>query len=996
MKPNRLWLAVASSLMASQLMAGEAVFYVTEEGEAVRDLAVSVNGQKKLVGKSGFVSFTVDGGSHTVELSKYGEFWGEFDFETANADQNAEIQVEMIGGEALPEVNVYTPGNEEVVALGQISGYLMSDDTGGAIAGARVSVEGTEQGVVTDEDGFFSFELARGEYNLLIADPNYGQRDVSAVRVMANVNTGVNLNMSLDGEGVIEEVVAVGSYIPSTATAQERDSSAVLDSIGSEQMARFGDSNAASALKRVAGVTIAGGKYVVARGLNERHTSIMLNGASLPSPDPSRRVVPLDIFPSSTLDGINVQKTMTPNLYADSTGSTVMLTTKKFPSEFEGKISAKVGYTDGLTFESRTLQQSQSLDFLGFGSTGDRELPGVAKGLRSDTADQAYANSVAQDMSSNLTTEDRTVLPDVSLEVSAGNTLIDNNDISLGYTASIKYSNEWAKQDGEMATNNISGGQTVTDDEFDYTRTMNDINLGMALSLGLIHGESEYSSNTMLLRQTQASTTRKAGVGGDQDRQLIAYDLDWQERQFFFQQFTGDHVFSELSETDVNWELSFSQASLNNPDRRSYSFEIPEGTEDYLLYWSSVDRNYNELTDNNFDASVNLKTMIFSGDSSALNAQYGFSTFSRSRDADGTQLGYYSNPTRATGYPNEFDIDKIIAETVNDGQTYLINNTAGSSDYEATWDLTAYYLNLEFDQFDSFKVNVGARAEDSAIQVDTYEFSASSISTPEVQSKLDDSEVFLSLGSTVFLSEELQLRAAYYQTQNRPDFRELANAAYTDPESGDTIRGYDKLISSDVENMDARLEYYFSDNESVSVAYFNKDFDNPIERTLLTGGEIFSYRNGETGNVNGFEVDFRIENEIDGGDLFFSGNASFIESEVDIRGVKREMQGQPDQLANFQFGFDHYQSATKYTLVLNHQGESLYSAAQEGSSSPEIIRESRSQIDFNFSLDLENDFSVNASLKNIFDEEHSLTQNKNTYRSYKTGMELSVGGSMRF
>ena len=152
---------------------------------------------------------------------------------------------------------------------------------------------------------------------------------------MPGVPVDLNVEVGMSGNGVIEEVVAVGTYVADSATSQERDASAVLDSIGGEQMSRFGDSNAASALKRVAGVTIADGKYVVARGLNERHTSILLNGASLPSPDPSRRVVPLDLFPSSVIDGIDVQKTATPDVYADSTGSTVSLSTKKFPLYFE-------------------------------------------------------------------------------------------------------------------------------------------------------------------------------------------------------------------------------------------------------------------------------------------------------------------------------------------------------------------------------------------------------------------------------------------------------------------------------------------------------------------------------------------------------------------------------------------------------------------------------------------------------------------------------------
>ena len=299
MKRNLL-AGVIAAISASGAFAGESVFYITEQGKPVDTLSVTVDGNRKLVGKNGVVSFDIKGGKHQVELSEFGEWAGEFEFD-ASSDQNAEIKIEMIGGEAIPDISVYTPGKEAVAVLGQISGYIESDETGGGVEGARISVEGSDVSVSTNGEGYFELELHRGEYDLRIAHPSYGNRDVKGMRVFGNSATAMNVNMSLSGDSAIEEVVAVGSYIPSTATSQQRDSSAVLSAIGSEQMSRFGDSNAASALKRVAGVTVADGKYVVARGLNERHTSIMMNGASLPSPDPTRRVVPLDIFPSTTI-----------------------------------------------------------------------------------------------------------------------------------------------------------------------------------------------------------------------------------------------------------------------------------------------------------------------------------------------------------------------------------------------------------------------------------------------------------------------------------------------------------------------------------------------------------------------------------------------------------------------------------------------------------------------------------------------------------------------
>ena len=989
-------LAGAISMISMSALAGEAVFYITEEGEAVNDISVTVDGKKKLVGKNGFVSFDLKGGNHQVELNQFGEWVGDFEF-NASAKQNAEVQIEMIAGEAVQEVSVYTPGQEENVALGKLSGYLESDETGGGVEGARISIEGTDLSVITDGEGFYELEIPRGEYTLKVAHPSYGNREVNNLRVIANVATSANLNMSLSGDSMIEEVVAVGSYIPSTATAQQRDSSAVLNAIGSEQMSRFGDSSAASALKRVAGVTVSDGKYVVSRGLNERHSTIMLNGASLPSPDPSRRVVPLDIFPSTILDGIDVQKSFTPDVYADSTGAAIKLKTKKFPDEFEGKISASLGFVAGLTLEERQVQQTEGLDILGLGSDGDRALPGSFSSLNENSA---RSPQVASNFASNLGTEETTILPNASIEVSMGNTLFDNGDLQIGYTSSFKYSNNWEKQDREQNTYDVNNDVLVKDDSYDQERTSNDINLGAGISFGAIVGNSEFSSNTMLLRQTHTENIVETGVGGDQDRASEGYFLGWYERQFFLQQFTGEHLLSDEMETEINWQVSISQATLNAPDEREYSFEreADDVSDEYVLYWSSLSRTYNELTDNNTDFSVDLSSLVYANDSFQAKLKYGASMFSRERDADGTTVKYSGNGTTANDFDGVTDIEEVVDTSISNGSLGVTVGSRPSDDYDATWDLTSYYLMTDIEVFDSFKVLLGARAEDSQMKLNTFTVGSTSTSLVEDNAEISDDSIFSSISFLYYFTEDFQGRLSAYDTINRPDFREIANSFYIDPESGDTYIGNTDLTSSEVSNIDFRLEYYMTDSESISLAYFTKEFDAPIEKTLKTGGDVRSFENGENGELSGFEIDFRSEMDWDRFSGFVSGNFAQIDSEVDLVVGStlrtQAMQGQPDQLANLQLGMDDLEMGSEYTFLINYQGESL--EAVSIGDEPNVFKEPRMQLDFNYSQELSDDLTLKAKLKNITDEAYELTQGDEIYRKYKKGTELSIGVSMPF
>src|SRR5690606_2399254 len=82
----------------------------------------------------------------------------------------------------------------------------------------------------------------------------------------------------------IEEVVTTGTRLQGSAAAvvdERKNQAFVADILGAEQLSRTGDSDAASALRRVTGLTLVDGKYVYVRGLGERYSSARLNGASI-------------------------------------------------------------------------------------------------------------------------------------------------------------------------------------------------------------------------------------------------------------------------------------------------------------------------------------------------------------------------------------------------------------------------------------------------------------------------------------------------------------------------------------------------------------------------------------------------------------------------------------------------------------------------------------------------------------------------------------------
>ncbi|MCA6059323.1 TonB-dependent receptor [Thalassolituus sp. ST750PaO-4] len=986
MKPTRVLLAAASSLFVSQLMAGEAVLYITEDGSAVRDLAVSVDGQKKLVGASGFVVFDIKKGDHKVELSKYGEWLGEFDFATAGSTQNAEVQVELVGGEPMPEINVYTPGQEEAPAVGQISGYLQSDETGGPVSGARISVAGTEMAMMTDADGFFSFELPRGEYALNIAHPNYGKRDVSSVRVMSNVNTGVNMTMSMSGDGVIEEVVAVGSYIPSTATAQERDSSAVLDAIGSEQMARFGDSSAASALKRVAGVSLVGGQFAVVRGLQGRYISSTLNGSLMPSTDPMRRDVPLDLFPASVLGGINIQKSYTPDLPGDTTGGAIMMTTKGLPDGPVNKIKVNGGLNTRTTFSDVNGYEGSSTDFTGM-DDGSRDLPSLVDSATNGGNDAInYCNfagctlpseaaALGKSFDNNYRVDQIQAKPERGFSYAFGD-LISKDAGDVGFYGAVQYNDKTeARHDAKTDDQNISGT---------YERSKRKIDATGYFVAGFENENHKLNSKSILLRKTDNTVRTSSVYDADDNQQTKEYTLQWVERQFLSQQFSGEHFFVDGT-NQLNWRLGYSQTSRDEPDRRTYQYINGN------LIPSTIERRYAELTEDAFEFGLDYTFDQMITDTIGMKLKAGMLMSTKDRTVDLVRIGFEIPSTSTLDVTQ--DIEHILtAANFDSGDARIQVRTSPTDSYEATDDMFAYYGSAELDLTD-VKILAGARLEDSE---QTLSYPNSSV----VDDTLSANEVLPVVSVSWQANEEMQVRFGVSQTLSRPGLTERSRSVQYDPETDEQIFGNPNLQISKITNIDLRGEYYFSEEESISVALFSKDIADPIERSIPDGSGSASdgstFRNEDSATVQGIEFDFR-KNTLDGDAWsgFVSGNLTFLDATVNLSDdtarfegkSSRKLQGQSEYLANLQIGFDHLPSGQNITFLVNYFDDRIYKTSR--ALDPEI-EEGRYSVDIVYQYDATENFMVKAKANNITDEKVVFSRDGKEIESYFDGANISA------
>jgi hypothetical protein len=177
----------------------------------------------------------------------------------------------------------------------------------------------------------------------------YSPKTVTGLILNGGQTLEQNVTLAVAAARVEAQVVtATPSVGPvNDALDQQRTAVGVVNAMTAEQISRSPDADAAQAVQRVSGVTVQDNKYIAVRGLGERYTTASLNGARVPSPEPEKRVVPLDMFPSGLLQSVTTLKTFTPDQQGDFAGALVDIRTKEFPAQRSISLQMSGGYAPG-------------------------------------------------------------------------------------------------------------------------------------------------------------------------------------------------------------------------------------------------------------------------------------------------------------------------------------------------------------------------------------------------------------------------------------------------------------------------------------------------------------------------------------------------------------------------------------------------------------------------------------------------------------------------
>jgi len=652
---------------------------------------------------------------------------------------------------------------------GKVAGVVIDQFNAMTLPMAPIEIVETGEVFYTELDGRYSFELPPGPYQLKVTFAGYQEQLVSV-----NIAAGqtVSLDIAVSMERFSEEVtVTAEAETPQLFTAEaqlvERKKATVIsDNLAAEDMRKNADSNAASAMRRVTGLTVVDNQYVFVRGLGERYSNTQLNGSTLPTTEPEKKVVPLDLFPSALIQSVQVQKTYMPDKQGDFTGGLVQIEPLSFPDRQVFDVSLSYGFNTETTFQDFQTYPGGSSDFLGY-DDGTRALPSVIptdqKVVRESIFTEGFTRPELQTFGRSFANvwEPRlsaSAVPNQSYSVVWG-----NSTEKLGAVVSFAYNYKNQNQTEEQNFYSVSDEEISLQNAYDFEVSGTDTTMGLVGNLSYkIDGSNRIAFENFYTNNSSNETRVFHGFNQDINTEIVDSRLLWVEESIYSGKVSGEHFFSSLSNSRFDWRGSFSTAVRDEPDMRETLYEYNPAIDEFVLADESQSgfRMFNDLNDHVYELGADWS--FYATQWSGLPAMIKVGPYVQFRDRD-----FSSRRFRFVNIaPGRFDISQppeVLFSEENIGPNFeLREETRATDTYTADQTITAGYGMIDLPFSERWRFVGGVRVERSEQNVSTFDLFAAD-PTPLV-SNLDDTDVLPGLNVVYALNNSQNLRFGY-----RPD-----------------------------------------------------------------------------------------------------------------------------------------------------------------------------------------------------------------------------------
>jgi TonB-dependent receptor len=816
----------------------------------------------------------------------------------------------------------------------------------------------------------------------------------------------------------------------------------VISVLSSDDIARTGEGDIAGALGRVTGLSVVGDGFVYVRGLGDRYSLALLNGSPLPSPEPLRRAIPLNLFPTDVVASSLVQKTFSPNFPGEFGGGVINLTTLAIPE------TPFFSFSLGASGDSETTghvgydHYGSDRDWTGYDS-GDRSIPSAlgaffASGERMSTGTVDSGDIAKQlvNVNTGLVQTVGEVDPNYSGSLTGGTSWL-LGESQLGVIATAGFSNDWRTRDN-IEQSPGSADLSIIDKDYRRVSTENHMVTNGLVGLGYEFGDGNKVRWTNLyIHDTLKRTSLAEGAQNNQraGADFLEQTTGWYERQLLSTQLNGEFQLEPLkigarasyskSKRDAPFELGLGYVRTNqaaSPYGGYFINRLDNGNTGYAT------AAFSDLDENLKSVGVDLTAPIPFMADTTLTVGYDFTD--TQRDSTRREFQIVAPSTLPNGVAMLRPDALISAQVIDMYGLGLVETTETDPAFAAQLRTNAGYAQVQTDLTDALQLSIGARYETAEQDVNPVQvFNVPTNST--AATSLENDYVLPGATLTYRFRDNMQMRFNASKTIARPQFRELMFQAFYDPETNRRYRGNPLLVDSEFFNAEARYEWYFAPEQRLSLAGFYKNIDSPIE--AFTGFNdntpVTSFANAPEAVLYGLEVETQKFFPLEGlfGTTFLAsrqavvvGNYTYTSSDIKVGAGDTvqvfatttqpatnffrdgsQLTGQSDHLINLQFGLEGGDRMSQQTILLAYASDRVTSRGAAGL--PDIYESPGLRVDFvaREGFDLYNqDLEVKLEVRNIFGRDYrefqELGGNTVYYNRYDIGTTFSVSVSANF
>ncbi len=924
---------------------------------------------------------------------------------------------------------------------GTVSGRVLDSSTGEPLIGAYVEAIDSEYKTKTDVQGNYTLELPVGTWEIRVRSDANEPRRISNVVVEDGASQTLNSELRpLEGAGQTVVVQAEMNRESEAARLQQRkESSATRDLMSRDEISKSGGGSASAVARRIVGVTVVGGRYLFVRGLGHRYVNTLFDGARVPSPEPELRTVPLDIFPSSALSAINVQKTFTPDVPGDFAGGSIQLESREVPDDLIVTVGAEVGGNTETTFRQMLTNGAfPAEDAFGFGNI-PRALPEIlpsrtpaSRGALDDDFQPIYSPEEIEAFGDAMYTDTRvrtaTAPPNFGVKSTVGYGFEPHGkDSKLGFLWSAQYKNE--HQTNRYRTPiqqfGISDGELAGTPSVRYGGRRSTNTVAWA-SVGLAKYDINRNNRLELLgfysREANDETRQLEGVARNVSGPdpVISTRLRYIMRSIAMTRLGGKHTFPRAKDLELDWFGSYAQARRDDPAIRENFFTDADGDGVYFFDRGNDGgkQTFLDLTDHTESGAANLTMPFKQWSQLEGKVKAGAWLEGKQREFDVRRFLFQGGVTELIpeGTGNIIN-NATIGGAPDENAFYLQEATRPNDNYRASQDIYAGYAMADIPFVRWFKISGGARLEQSVIRVRPFDPFADPDDPPNEDLsavRVSNLDVLPSASLIFSPTDKQNIRIVGTRTLARPEFRELAPFSFTDFVGGTEVIGNPNLEQTKIWNADLRWEWFPSGSEVIAASLFYKYLDEPIERVMLPRIPFLaSYRNADAAQNFGLELEARknlefIWSKLD--DVSIGTNFTMLYSRVQLRPActpsetvecnqlsdfdvstsrNRPLADQSPYVVNAYLDYTNENSGTGARVLYNVEGPKITNVG--GLGLPDLYLQPRHKVDLTFNQRVYKGLDANFSVENVANAAWEWRQADQVLERWRDGVAITLG-----